>query len=468
MSFRITIPEFNSNKLQNFPVSDTTPLENQVLQFSQNQWGPATLTPGSEGPSISPYIVGSGEGDYATITEAIAAAVADGASAANRKNIYLKPGTYTENLSLADGINLVGFNANAITLGVNDITNTNAVEIVGNITIDPLAVCSMSCLSLTISGFGIVSFGLSTLQIVNCLISSTGTFYHLSGPEKSTVYINSSQILCGPLSPLVNIIGGTLVLSIAFSKVYSTATSPCAGITLDVQGSFVKFSPVSDGAMNYVAINASNFISADDTTFMSFNNASAVNIVDVKNTTGISGVLTATTTSADQSSYTFSNCYGIPTFTLGAVAAVALDISNCYDTTRNQIINKFPSSNDSVFLKNFVYTGGAHLETANDDPSTLLSIEGVLETTFIIDGVICGTNADYTLITAARFSATCNTSVVTTLVGTPTITLYESSPASATIVIEVIGTSFNITVKSPDLPSYRWTCTYTIQYMANP
>ncbi len=64
--------------------------------------------------SISPYIVGT-PGDthagYTTIQDGINAAHAAGATGSAPLNIYVKPGTYTENLTIFDGINVVGLDA---------------------------------------------------------------------------------------------------------------------------------------------------------------------------------------------------------------------------------------------------------------------------------------------------------------------------------------------------------------------
>lgn len=84
--------------------------------------------------SLSPYIVGSDvHSEYTTISSAITAAIADGASETNPKNIYIKPknGGYTENLTLVDGINLVGFNRSALIIGKITMTATGQASVYG-------------------------------------------------------------------------------------------------------------------------------------------------------------------------------------------------------------------------------------------------------------------------------------------------------------------------------------------------
>jgi hypothetical protein len=76
--------------------------------------GTSTLTIVSTYYSLTPFIVGTdNHAEYATIQSAITAATAAGASSSSPANVYIKPGTYTENITLADGVNLVGFGGGA-------------------------------------------------------------------------------------------------------------------------------------------------------------------------------------------------------------------------------------------------------------------------------------------------------------------------------------------------------------------
>lgn len=59
--------------------------------------------------SMAPYVVGATHSDFTTIAAAIAAAITAGASNTNPVNIYIKPGVYSEDITLSDGINLIGF-----------------------------------------------------------------------------------------------------------------------------------------------------------------------------------------------------------------------------------------------------------------------------------------------------------------------------------------------------------------------
>jgi len=78
-------------------------------------WEPIGNDTGGAAP-ISKYIVDAdGTGDYTTIQAAINAAVAAGIDA----TVYVRPGTYTENLVLADGIDIYGSIFSTIIVGVH-------------------------------------------------------------------------------------------------------------------------------------------------------------------------------------------------------------------------------------------------------------------------------------------------------------------------------------------------------------
>ena len=84
-------------------VYDTT---NNIPWFYNGSWQGGG---GGSYASIAPYVVGPTHADFTTISSAISAAIAAGASNTNPINIYIKPGLYTEDITLSDGINLLGF-----------------------------------------------------------------------------------------------------------------------------------------------------------------------------------------------------------------------------------------------------------------------------------------------------------------------------------------------------------------------
>lgn len=91
-----------------------------TIDTTTGQMGSQTLPSGTF-YSITPYIVGPDvNSQYSTIQAAINQAITDGASDSTPKNIYVKPGTYTETLTGAAGIRIIGLSIPAV-----DTPNTN-------------------------------------------------------------------------------------------------------------------------------------------------------------------------------------------------------------------------------------------------------------------------------------------------------------------------------------------------------
>jgi hypothetical protein len=132
----------------------------------------AVVTGGSPYISLTPYIVGTDvHSGFATIASAIAQAVADGATSTNPKNIYIKPksGGYTENLTLSDGINLIGF-------GDSFFSGICTTKIIGKITMTAAGTASVNNLVLQTNGdYCLEVTGANALNVIlnSCFINAT-------------------------------------------------------------------------------------------------------------------------------------------------------------------------------------------------------------------------------------------------------------------------------------------------------
>lgn len=103
-------------------------------------------------------------GTYSTIQTAIAAAVADGAALGNYKKIYIRTGTYTEDLTLPVGIMLVG--QTFPFTGNTPITPYQSTVIVGNHTFTGSAVLAFE--NLNFVGVSGDLFSGGTIVVLNC------------------------------------------------------------------------------------------------------------------------------------------------------------------------------------------------------------------------------------------------------------------------------------------------------------
>jgi hypothetical protein len=121
---------------------------------------------------VSPYVVDASttigaRGTYTTIQAAITAAAADGAASATPLNVYIRPGTYTENPTMQPGVNLVGLcdpeqSSTCIVNGT--LTYTQA----GNVNINNLTLQTNSLPYLSVTGTAA-----STVNLINCNLNAT-------------------------------------------------------------------------------------------------------------------------------------------------------------------------------------------------------------------------------------------------------------------------------------------------------
>lgn len=127
----------------------------------------------------SRIVSADGNGDFTTITAALAAA-------STGQTIFIRPGTYTENLTLKAGVNLTAFGSDGIT-GNNSSGN---VVIIGKCTATFSGTCSLSGITLrTNADFCLVVSGSSDtfVNLINCFIlaaNNTAISYTTSGGGK--------------------------------------------------------------------------------------------------------------------------------------------------------------------------------------------------------------------------------------------------------------------------------------------
>ncbi len=148
---------------------------------------------GGGGTSLSPYIVGPTNSDFTTIQDAITAAIAAGASDSSPINIYIKPGTYIENLTSQAGIRLIGLGAGASSSS-NDFP---PLSVIWN------GICTLASGTMVFESIRIAYSGSSTaissggnLKFKNCqFFGATGTYISTTADGKSlefeTCFLNT-------------------------------------------------------------------------------------------------------------------------------------------------------------------------------------------------------------------------------------------------------------------------------------
>lgn len=147
--------------------------------------------------SLTPYIVGpDANSQYTTIAAAIAQAIADGASLTNPKNIHIKPknGGYTENITVVDGINLIGQGDQTL------ITGKISMSTAGEASVSNLILRTNNDFCISITGSSA-----SELTLFNCNIEAMNhTAISQSSSNAASIipitncffFINTTGITC--------------------------------------------------------------------------------------------------------------------------------------------------------------------------------------------------------------------------------------------------------------------------------
>lgn len=396
--------------------------------------------------SLTPYIVGSDiHSQYSTVQAAINAAVADGASAATPKNIYIKPGIYTENIKIYDGIYLIGF---GVTPGGKTIGGGPAYSaaIYGNVTFDTLTdiTCQISHILLYNNGSGnlftIGSTNSISLAISNCSASAQG-----SGSAFEVTNTGNSLIT----------IGGSIFSGVVAAINYHP-TAPSNGYIIRINNCYVA-APIS---LNDDSTSNVSFYAADST-FNSLIDISAgfVELVNCDSEAILSGN-TFTISSGQRvitSGCTFRGAPGTLYSSTGT-----LDMVNCafidYSTANpvGYSVNKFPSS--AGYNGSEVYQAQAQAHTTDDTVTTLFSVVVNELESITMSGTISASKSDHTdscggnfVITARRASGG-----NVTLVGVVIANVNSTSTATFTADVDTGTQTVRVRVTGIAATTYNW------------
>lgn len=419
--------------------------------------------------SLTPYIVGQ-PGDahagFTTISSAITQAVADGASTATPKNIYVKPGTYTENLTLADGINIIGFEP--VTFSYWDpVQRYMSVILNGNV---------------TISGAGSIT-KVANLNI-NAPLGQVGIFVN-----DGTTLTLQNVLLIGSTADAIR------VSSTAFFN------------NLNIIESFIipvnTFNAVSDNGSKTISI-----INASDSEIAgpySFTNATSIVTLNENNVNHASGginitanILTFTFTGINSGVYanftigaatggagTFTGCSflnGLTLFTTNTSWQLRTDLctgfNNGFPTTSNVVTS---SGEGNLGFNNFCFTirafnaltGGFApsnfyfvqngLQTSSGAAQTLYTLALTAGASYIVKGYVNGANVAHTDITGGDFLVLIDRSAG--IVGVPVKNVFATS--TGTFSVSASGTNLLVQVTAPSAATYNWVCTLEFQPMVS-
>jgi len=261
---------------------------------------------GQGGAPITEYVVdASGSGDYTTIQDAIDASQTAGLSAAM---IFVKPGTYTENLTLYDGLILRGDNIQSIITGVHtppasgsvifmDLYTTSATDVITSAAAGTARLRFFNCTFNCTNGYAIdCANWTGPIDMLSCGTASTADGILRVGA--STAILRNSHLGAGATA--LSITGGTLLIdncrinnpiSPAGANAGSIVGGSYIGGTITLAGTSalaIANSYISTGAAAALTQSSAGVITLTDTTITSSANpcitgagAGVVNIGDV-------------------------------------------------------------------------------------------------------------------------------------------------------------------------------------------
>lgn len=438
---------------------------------------------GGGGASISPYIVGTtGTNDFTTIQAAINQAVSDGASSANKKNIYVKPGTYNENLTVSDGIVVMGLDANHFTESGGLIVLNQAIPsalVTGTITYSGGVNTEGFIKNLNIAPGNNNTFLTWTddgalFLVEGCRIFLEGTSSILVDFNFSGTIIFGNCVSAGTVGQLFNVTGSLVSASFnanssqLLSGVASTAGAS-GNINIQLSGSQITgdmdFTSTS-GTINVAMLNCnhvSNF--AGPYLVDAGNSQYTCNYINCE-IGGPSDIAFNATNTASQ--LIFQNCVGSTGVTGGAPSLRSL----CSEVDGSvKLIKQLNPGNSAPFCEGSDYQLiQGDIQTLDDTP-TLLA-RGVVvneEEAVVVDGVIVASLPDHTAALAGTFffgaRRATGGDITTIATGGGASNIVSDSAATFTVVADVPTQSVTVQVTGVAATTYNWTATYRFQKM---
>ncbi len=470
-----------------------------VLTLDNTQpTGAKWATASGGGTTLSPYIVGSTGSDFTTIQAAINQAVTDGASHSTPKNIYIKSGTYVENLIVYDGISLIGFDPINFTqdyqYGIPNISSLPSIQLTGSISFSPSGGQSCKIFNMWIqpttgSAIYLTCASLTGILFKGCFIQTTqsGNSIFSYTPAVATMWVCFEESVLSDNTAnttLFSYTGSGGLLKLIISNCFVQASQIQAAIIpasstfhmqvsstvllscFDASASSVYYQFVAYNTMHIqtgaVSIGAFHLIGASTTnsSYIDYTNSSigisSVNKVAIINNSNIS--FNAFNTSFWGPNLMTAGYSDV--ITGGKVVTAGCQCSPAAGLflERRQLIG-------SGFTGSQQYTGQAGLQTSNSTMQTLAAIVVNQAESITLTGTITAAQNDHSnmvggdfLICARRASGG-----NVTLIGSPIVNVESSSAATFTCDVDTSTQAVRIRISGISSTIYNWACTYSYQ-----
>lgn len=449
---------------------------------------------------LTPYIVGAFNAPFATINDAINQAVLDGASISNIAVIRIQPGLYIENLTLYDGIVLLGNEPESwvdlLYQGVGNIPLST--KIAGNIVLDTSASTAATYTALiniwvspatgdVITCIANNSVNPQYLVIQGCKLDVLADFGRAI--NQTATYINfigssANDLTPGSLGSFLypNTTANAGVVTIADSMIYanfgSNALAVPSGAPFIVRMTNTTWYPTIDaslgGTFTFRMANSIMTALAHTNTVAMINLGSIVGTVVADNCIIITGASPNFVTSSSTGSQIIctNTSFGLAGFSGGTsdlVSGGRAVFTNC--STRDSSSNNYlrndlitgAGANDFTGASEFVFQAGA--QTTNATLTTLASILLNVTETITVIGTITGAQSDHSNAVGGNFTITARRAAAgnITLVGTEIVNVNSSSSATFTVSVNTGTQSVLIQITGVAATTYNWVTTYRYQ-----
>lgn len=419
--------------------------------------------------SLSPYVVGPTSSDYMTIQAAINQAVSDGASQDSQINIYVKPGTYNENITLYDGINVMGFdpyysecppgnqfvyNGFLSALLTGTITHASGDSKVYALNVKP----SANSTAVTLDAEG------GLLILSGCrfdLSGSSSVLLSVTDTDTAVLSDTISTVAAGKCFAISE--GMSANISIYNSKILSSATSTLdaeTDLTLQVSNSSIL------GSID-ASLAASLYFTAYETQHSK--TASDPLIIAGDSTTGTILYYDSQLITPSSSAFDIGSTGIVINLINSWCSSGVTEVTGGGRVTKNFITG---SSGESVLIKNTTGFGGsdyvvnqAGLTTTNATQSTLASISLNQGESITVLANVIGAQSDHsnasggTLVLTAKRASGGNIA----LISSPIVNANSSSGASFTADVDTATQAVRIRVTGEEGTTYNWVATYQYQ-----
>lgn len=456
--------------------------------------------------SLTPYIVGQ-PGDthagYTTIQSAINAAQAAGASRTNPANVYIKPGTYAENLTLYSGVNLIAFGEIIPSYLVDVFGGFNtfipSVKVSGTLSIDTNSTaaatqCLVQGIYFTTAAANLITIkGHSdgcSIEFSYCNFSNTqvGGVVFLLGNGYAILKscfvddASNSSILLNQIALFESykFVAIDSVIFCSSSDTYKSVVGAQAYISLYNCFSRAMFSVTAGWVLTYAQVGGQHFNANNTVPFFQLD-ATSTGTIYYRNVS-INSHFATLANDVKGYSVTVVNCVmnGSGSASVLAVPYIVRSANGGSFYAAGNVIER-QGGGTSPLIENFIPNQGAGgdwtgaealsgqnaVQTTDATVTTLAAIPIAQAQTITLSGTLTAAQSDHSNALGGNFTITARRASAgnVTLIGAAVVNVNTSSAATFTCDVDTGTQTIRVRVTGVAATTYNWICNFTYQIM---